>query len=301
MIYNVAIFFLFIHFSAQLLSATSSHTEEYSLMLKEQFQGNLLILSIVCILVIVWTVFIIFYSSKKWKYMPHAQTMLLLAFQACQCGGVLLSSFLDLSVVWKRYLQVYILAVGSYGTRINVCIIGVAMLMLTKGKARIVSKLQPYILIFGSIAPPTMATILVATSTEEINNTDILHVDTGLLFGFYHKIVMATTYGTSMVIVVACLILSQMHYKKRKPDKNQNLGRGNGNKVKDGQSVLAVGKKVSDLLGFRDALPDGAALEDCCQWKDGRKRSKNERDCQMVRHTILLLYQSVLMFVGKSI
>ena len=112
---------------------------------------------------------------------------------------------------------------------------------------------------------------------------------------------MAATYGTSMVIVVTCLILSQMHYKKRKPDKNQNLSRGNGTKVKDGQSVLAVGKKVSDLLGFSDALPDGAALEDCCQWKDGRKRSKNERDCQMVRHTILLLYQSVLMFVGESI
>ena len=69
--------------------------------------------------------------------MPHAQTMLLLAFQACQSGGVLLASFLESSVVWKRYLQIYILAVGFYGTLINVCIIGVAMLMLTKGKARI--------------------------------------------------------------------------------------------------------------------------------------------------------------------
>ena len=184
----------FRRFSAQLLSATSSHTEEYSLMLREQFQGNLLIVSIICILVIIWTVFIIFYSSKKWKYMPHAQTMLLLAFQACQCGGVLLSSFLQLSVVWKRYLQVYILAVGSYGTRINVSIIGVAMLMLTKGKARIVSKLQPYILMFGSIAPLAIAIILVATSTEEINNTDILRVDSGILFGFYHKIIMAASY-----------------------------------------------------------------------------------------------------------
>ena len=120
--------------------------------------------------------------------MPHAQTMLLLAFQACQSGGVLLASFLESSVVWEKYLQVYILAVGFYGTRINVCIIGVAMLMLTKGKARIVSKLQPYILIFGSIAPLTMAIILVATSMEEINNTNILHVDTGILFSVYHKI-----------------------------------------------------------------------------------------------------------------
>ena len=113
--------------------------------------------------------------------MPHAQTMLLLAFQACQCAVVLLSSVLESSVVWKRYLQVYLLVVGSYGTRINVCIIGVAMLMLTKGKARIVSKLQPYLLTFGSITPLTIAIILVATSREEFNNTYILHVDTGLL------------------------------------------------------------------------------------------------------------------------
>ena len=76
-------------------------------------------------------------------------------------------------------------------------------------------------------------------------------------------------------------------------------GRIGPRKTKDGQSVLAIGKKVSDVLGFNEAVPEGAALEDCCQWKDGRKRSKNERDCQMVRYTVLLLYQSVLMFVGE--
>ena len=89
-----------------------------------------------------------------------------------------------------------------------------------------------------------------------------------------------------------------MHYKKRKTG-NDNPRKGSISKLKSGESIFALGKKFSDTLGLNEALPEGATLEDCCQWKDGRKRSKYERDCQMVRHTVLLLFQSVLMFVGK--
>ena len=265
-------------------------------MLKDQIQGNVFTLSIISIILILWTLFIIFYSSKKWQYMPHSQTIVLLSFQALQCIGVLFYNNLDFSMEWARYLQAIVLTIGSYGSRINVCIIALTVLMLTKGKARIVSKMKPFLLSFGTTAPIVIVTILAFCNINQIQEADGTESHTDIQqFGFSQMVTTVTIYSVSLLIVAICLILSQMHYKRRKT----GGGRVAPTKTKDGQSVLAIGRKVSDVLGFNEAVPEGAALEDCCQWKDGRKRSKNERDCQMVRYTVLLLYQSVLMFVGE--
>ena len=290
---------LFCAFTAQLLAATSSHSADYSDALREQIQRNLLSLCIISIICILWTFFIVIYSSKKWRYMPHSQTMMLLVFQALQCIGVLLYNSMDFSMEWPRYIQVLVQIIGSYGSRINACVIALTVLMLTKGKSRIVSKFQTSLLAFGSLSPIVIVVILIFGVPGEIHEANPAKEHTDNTFGFSQIMTTATIYVVSLVIVISCLIISQMHYKRRQPEINKNGSKVGSRKIKDGQSVLAVGKKVSDILGFNDALPEGAALEDCCQWKDGRKRSKNERDCQMVRHTVLLLYQAVLMFVGK--
>ena len=88
------------HFIAQLLAATENDLPEYDEVVKDQIQENLFTLSIISLIVVSWTIFLIFYSSKKWRYMPHAQTMVLLSFQAFLAIGVLLHGSLNISVEW---------------------------------------------------------------------------------------------------------------------------------------------------------------------------------------------------------
>ena len=230
--------------------------------------------------------------------MPHAQTMALLNFQALQCVGVLLHSCLNISIEWIRNLQEILITSGIYGTRINVFFIAITLLMLTKGKARAVSKIQPLLLVIGCVLPVIIVLALVLGGPKDIHDAEIIDAHRHMEFGTVSFVASATVYAISLIVVVSCLILSQMHYKKRKTG-NSDPRKGSISKLKSGESIFALGKRFSDTIGFNEALPEGAALEDCCQWKDGRKRSKYERDCQMVRHTVLLLFQSVLMFVGK--
>ena len=186
--------------------------------------------------------------------------------------------------------------------------------MLTKGKAVIVSKSKPFLLAIGTVLPVFIVVCLIFGASKDIHAAEIISAHKHMEFGMVSLAATITIYAISILIVVFCLVLSQMHYKKRKNSNgNQEMTNGASNRrkgsispLKSGQTVLALGKKFSDTIGkldrsetLNDALPEGAALEDCCQWKDGRKRSKYERDCQMVRHTVLLLFQSVLMFVGK--
>ena len=288
------------HFAAQLLAATANDLPEYDEVVKDQIQENLFTLSIISLIVVSWTIFLIFYSSKKWRYMPHAQTMVLLSFQALLALGVLLHGSLNISVKWVRILQEIVIMTGIYGARVNVCIIAFTLLMLTKGKASVISRFQPYLLVIGSFLPAVIVIPFVFCDQSNRHPSDIISNHKHMNFGTASLKAAILVYAISLLVVVICLVLSQMHYKKRK-NGNSDPRKSSISKLKSGESVLAVGKKVSDMLGFNEALPEGAALEDCCQWKDGRKRSKYERDCQMVRHTVLLLFQSLLMFVGKII
>ena len=284
---------------AQHLAKTASNAKEYGKILNEEMQGNLFNLCIFSLVAITWTIFVRFYSSNKWRYMPHAQTMLLLVFQAIQCIGVLLYSWLDFSMKWAKYFQVIVLAVGSYGSRINVCIIALSMLLLTYGKSRLISKFQIPLLAIGSIMPLLIVAGLAFGVPDKIHGAHYTKVHTDMTFGFSQTITTVVIYGISQVLVVLCLILSQMHYKKNKPGPRTGRDTASSKKIKNGQSILAFERHTSNIIGFNSIIPEGATLEDCCQWKDGRKRSKDERDCQMVRHTVLLIYQAVLMFVGK--
>ena len=121
----------------------------------------------ISLVAILWTIFIIIYSSnnKKWRYMPHTQTLQLLVFQGLQVLGPILYRLLDFSTtMWTRYLQLFFLSVGTYGSRINGGIIAVLLLLLTKGKARLVSTYQLGFLACGSVIPIIVTLILIFTT-----------------------------------------------------------------------------------------------------------------------------------------
>merc|ERR1712226_1135679 len=41
--------------------------------------------------------------------------------------------------------------------------------------------------------------------------------------------------------------------------------------------------------------------EECCNWKNSGEKKRGEKDCQMLRHTVLLIYSAISMIVGIAL
>ena len=114
-------------------------------------ENSLYDISIISLVAIIWAIFILLYTSKRWKYMPHAQTLLLLISQGTACIGSILYHKLDFSVIWTQYIQFTLLLTGVYASRINSAIIALNLLLLARGKAKLVSKYQSLIRLFPQV------------------------------------------------------------------------------------------------------------------------------------------------------
>merc|ERR1719189_1158178 len=105
------------------------------------------------------------------------------------------------------------------------------------------------------------------------------------------------------------MILSQRGYKKQKLSVQSKISVLSSNSSQteiDTTSINDVRKKYSEemlrsvglnVMGDNVLEPD----EECCNWKNSRVKKKNERDCQMLRHTVLLIYIAVSMTVGIAL
>ena len=103
------------------------------------------------------------------------------------------------------------------------------------------------------------------------------------------------------------LILSQRRYKKKKLSvlSNSDLVPSTATTISGAATVAItdVRKKYSDeMLRSVGINPEGdnKLEEECCNWKNTRAKKKNERDCQMLRHTVLLIYSAISMVIGKT-
>ena len=247
------------------------------------------------------------YTSKRWKYMPHSQTLLLLFAQGIACIGSIMYYTLDFSSIWTQYLQFTLLLTGVYGSRINSAIIALTLLLLTKGKAKLVSKLQPYLLILGIFCPAFFVGVLfaVSPSIKHFNGSKSINFK----FGETQAIVSLTVLIVSFLTIMLSMIFAQRKYKKKKLSElskssiiPQNIAQ-NGNAVISVVPVTDLSKKYSDEMlqsvGIDVNSNNNLDEEECCNWKNPREKKRNEKDCQMLRHTVLLIYSAVSMIVGK--
>lgn len=239
--------------------------------------------------------------------MPHSQTLLLLVAQGIACCGSIMYYTLDFSSIWTQYLQFTLLLTGVYGSRINSAIIALTLLLLTKGKAKLVSKLQPYLLILGIFFPVFFVGILfaVSPSIKHFNGSKSVNFK----FGEPQAIVSLTVLTMSFLIIMLSMIISQRRYKKKKlselskssivPQKTSQTQ----NSVLSVVPVTDLSKKYSDEMlksvGIDLNTNNNIDEEECCNWKNTREKKRSERDCQMLRHTVLLIYSAVSMIVGK--
>ena len=289
-------------FSAQLLAATRNPSDNHKLLESSTYN-----ISITSLTAIVWTIFIMLYTSRRWRYMPHSQTLLLLISQAIACAGAIMFHTLDFSEEWTQYLQFIILLTGVYASRINAAIIAVILTLLTKGKVHIVTKLQPLLLAIGVIVPAILVGIVVAISPK-IKQVGGAKANQNFQFGKYQTIISLIVLIVSLSIIILSMISSQRKYKKKKLSVLSNtstqlttvLSDGTTQQTTDSTSAVNVRKMYSDELLRSVGLTPGKELEEeCCNWKNTREKKKDERDCQMLRHTVLLIFIAISMAVGK--
>ena len=263
---------------------------------------------IISLVAIIWTVFIMLYTSKRWRFMPHSQTLLLLIAQGFACCGSIMYYTLDFSSIWTQYLQFTLLLTGIYGSRINSAIIALTLLLLTKGKAKLVSTLQPYLLILGIFCPAFFVGILfaISPSIKHFNGSKSINFK----FGERQAIVSLTVLTVSFLTIMLSMIFSQRRYKKKKLSEMskssvicQTISADN-NSALSSVPVTELSKKYSDELlksvGINVNSNINLEEEECCNWKNSGEKKKGEKDCQMLRHTVLLIYSAISMIVGKK-
>ena len=290
-------------FSAQLLAASKKPFEYHNIL-----ENSLFEICIISLVAIIWTIFIMLYTSKRWRYMPHSQTLLLLLAQGTACGGSILYYCLDFSSIWTQYLQFTLLIFGVYASRINSAIIAFTLFLLTKGKAKLVDKLQPCLLILGIFCPTFFVGILFAVSPSIMHFNGSKSVN--FKFGMTQAIVSLTVLALSFLTIMLSLILSQRRYKKKKLSVlssasvvSSPASTSSDNTVNTTAISEARKKYSAEMLRSVGLSPDGDSTleeEECCNWKNTRVKKKNERDCQMLRHTVLLIYSAVSMVVGET-
>merc|ERR1719189_2278170 len=239
--------------------------------------------------------------------MPHSQTLLLLISQGTACIGSILYYKLDFSLIWTQYIQFTLLLTGVYASRINSAIIALNLLLLSKGKSKLVSKLMPYSLMLGIFLPICFVGILFALSpsVEHFNGSKSINFN----FGEPQAIVSLSVLIISFSIIMLFMILSQRGYKKQKLSVQSKISVLSSNSSQteiDATTVSDVRKKYSEEMLRSVGLNvtgDNVleADEECCNWKNSRVKKRNERDCQMLRHTVLLIYIAVSMTVGIAL
>ena len=294
-----------IYFTLAQLSAAAKKPFDYHTLLEDSSYE----ICIISLVAIIWTIFIMLYTSKRWKYMPHAQTLLLLMAQGTACFGSILYYHLDFSSSWTQYVQFTLLLTGVYASRINSAIIALNLLLLSKGKSKLVSKLQPYSLILGICLPIFFVGILFALSPniKHFNENKSINFK----FGESQAIVSLSVLTISFLIIMLFMILSQRGYKKKKMSVlskssvlSSNSTHTSTENAVDSTTISEVRQKYSDeILRSVGLCPEDNNLgdnEECCNWKNTKEKKKHERDCQMLRHTVLLIYIAISMVVGKK-
>ena len=214
---------------------------------------------------------------------------------------------LDFSRMWTQYLQFTLLLTGVYASRINSAIIALSLLLLTKGKAQIVSKLQPFLLAFGVFSPALLVGIVFAISPKikQVNGSKSVNFQ----FGKPQAAVSLIVLTISLSVIILSMILSQRRYKKKKLSILSNSSVQSSHVTTSTENALnnttinKTRKEYSDEMLRSVGLnvtEDSNGEDEYCNWKNTKEKTKNERDCQMLRHTVLLIFTSISMAVGKE-
>jgi len=317
--------------SARLLSVKSINPSEYI----NELDTFLLDISIVSLIACLWVMFV-FINSKKWNQMPHLVTMGLAFAQVCGCIGAILWSTMDCIHGWKLYLQFIFFAYGVYASRINTALIAVT-LILSKRKSRCyVMKLRPYMIFIGFFTPGVLVLIMLMVVKDETPKHGD-KVDPNFQYGVTQACFSLVLLLLSFFTTIITLIVSQ---RSTRPEERENSSEDDPSRhllsSQDGANSNGVTaapmdrvEDVEDILIASTAASDNAGCSSNCRARSGAGRYRcdsEQRDYNsslldsyavppaneaidlqstdefdFFKHTILLVFLSVSMFVGIAL
>ena len=234
---------------------------------------------------------------KRFRILPHSQTFTLMVFQVfADLGGTIYYAFesYNVSLTWSKYILYLIRSIGNYGARINTALIGLSFYMITNCESRLVFKAMPYLQTLGVITPIVLSGVVLAIKQENIYDHYIARDPN---FGFKEEPIVALTILVICVLItIISIIKAQRQYRKSKLVKN---------KEQDDLSNRNTTAKLHFI-----PIPDAILQVNFSkyEWKENKMRCRGKaglfynswnHDCQILRHTLLLIGLSVSMLIGK--
>lgn len=159
-------------------------------------------------------VFIIFIIGKKWNFVIHKITFLLIFSQILVSLGGILWSFLNIEHYWAFYIQYVLSAGGIFSARIWTSLLAVLLAVLQWRSLCFIYRIYKYMIYFGVGATIMVVTILALKMRNFLPNK--AKTDPSFQFGEAQASVAFIVIFISLAVTVISLIIQQ-HYSV-KPD-----------------------------------------------------------------------------------
>ncbi|XP_067118557.1 lysosomal cholesterol signaling protein-like [Centruroides vittatus] len=157
-------------------------------------------------------VFIIFIIGKKWKFVIHKITFLLIFSQILVSLGGILWSFINVKHHWAFYVQYVLSAGGIFSSRIWTSLLALALALLHWRSLCFVYRIYKYMIYFGFIATIMVVTILAIKMRNFL--PDKTKIDPSFQFGEAQASVAFIVIFFSLTVTIISLIIQQ-HYSSK--------------------------------------------------------------------------------------
>ena len=250
-------------------------------------------LRLVSLIALLWTLFVFTRASKRFRILPHSQTFILMVFQLfADVGGTTSYAFdnYNISLKWSKYILYLIRSIGNYGTRINTALIGLSLFMITNCNSQFVFKSTVYIQTMGVLTPIVFSAIVLAVKQDDIYDHYIASI------GFKEEpIVALTVLVLCVLITMISIIIAQRQYKKSKLCENKEQAEFSHRNTTKKLHFLPIPEEILHVNFTRYEWKENKLIY---RGKAGLFHLYNH-DCQILRHTLLLICLLVSMFIGK--
>ena len=282
---------------AQLLAAKELDYNEYDSALRSLTYG----MSIASLTGVLWTMFIFGRNWKRNRYLPHSQTLILLVFEMLSSIGQLLYTSIDetdtvFDQTWYQCIFYLTSMVGQYGTCINTALLALSLYSITSFSTQLVLKIRWYLNILGFILP-----FILGGTILSVGSGDIFDTSSHSIFYFEKELyVVIAVLGLCIFITIVSMIITQRKYKKNRAIKDEMLGEEEKYQNKNNPDLQAKLKKVLPEMDSTECnVCEWDNKEIICRFKVGSYHLYNH-NCQIVRHTVLLICLTFCMLTGKK-
>ena len=195
---------------------------------------------------------------------------------------------------WYKYVMYLMLIMGQYGTCINTALLGVALYMITSHTTKFVLNISIYLNLAGAILPFLVCGIILTIQRDEIFKDGIGSYP---VFSFeYEYYVVIGLLSICTLVTLVSLIITQRQYKKSRVFKGEPINEET-NISSEMEAKLAKILPEMDIKNCNECQWDNKEI--VCRFKASKSLHIYNHNCQIIRHSVLLINLTFCMLAGK--